>query len=168
MRVLALVAGLAIVVLAPAFALAGRGHGLALLVYVLIVAALSLAFLANRLSRALPRKAFSWSPPSVTPPEEHSIAQLEKIERALTAARWNEPHLQELTRPIVREIVAARLRRHHRVDLDRSPDRAHAILGDGYAWSLARPDREPPVDPSSARGWSRGELERLIDELGAL
>ena len=102
MRALSLVASLAVIALAPVFALAGRRHGLALLVYVLIVAALSLAFLANRLSRALPRKAFSWSPPSVTPPEEHSIAQLEKIEQALTAARWNESHLQEFTRPIVR------------------------------------------------------------------
>ena len=167
MRALALVAGLAVVALAPASALAGRGHGLALLIYALIVAALALAFLANRLSRALPRKAFSWSPQSITGPEEHSIRQLEKIEQALTAAAWNESHLHELTRPIVREIVAARLRRHHRVDLDYSPDRAHAVVGDGYAWNLARPDREAPVG-QRARGWSRDELETLIDELEAL
>ncbi|MGC9974208.1 MAG: hypothetical protein ABSC36_02295 [Gaiellaceae bacterium] len=167
MRALAVVMGLAVVFLSPAFALAGRGHGLALLIYALVVAALALLFLVNRLSRALPRKVFSWSPRSQESVEEHSIAQLEKIEQALTAARWNESHLHELLRPVVREIVAARLRRHHRVDLDNAPDRAHAILGDGYAWNLARSDREPPLDPR-ARGWSRGELEKLIDELEAL
>jgi hypothetical protein len=167
MRALAVVMGLAIVFLSIAFALAGRGHGLALLIYALALAALALVFLVNRLGRALPRKTFSWSPRSREPLKEHSIAQLEKIEQALTAARWNESHLHESLRPIVREIVAARLRRHHRVDLDRAPDRAHTIVGDGYAWNLARPDREAPLDPR-ARGWSRGELEKLIDELEAL
>ena len=167
MRALAVVIGLVVVLLSPAFALAGRGHGLALLIYALVVAALALLFLVNRLSRALPRKTFSWSPRSREPSTEHSVSQLEKIEQALTAASWNESHLYESLRPLVREIVEARLRRHHRVDLDRSPGRAHAILGDGYAWNLVRPEREPPSDPR-ARGWSRGELEKLIDELEAL
>jgi hypothetical protein len=167
MKVLAAVAALAVVVLAPASMLAGRGHGLALLIYALVVTALALALLIKLLGRALPLKTFSWSPQLRTVPEEYSIAQFEKIERALTAARWNESHLHESMRPIVREIVASRLRRHHRVDLDRSPVRAHAALGDGYAWDLARPDREAPLDPR-ARGWSRGEIETLLDELEAL
>jgi hypothetical protein len=167
MKAVAVVAALAVVVLAPASVLAGRGRGLALLIYVLVVTALVLAILINRLCRALPRKAFSWSPRPRTHPEEYPIAQLEKIERALTAARWNASHLHESVRPIVREIVAARLRRHHRVDLDRSPDRAHAVVGDGYAWDLARPDRKAPVN-LRAPGWSRGELEMLLDELEAL
>lgn len=167
MRVLAAVAGLAVVVLAPAFALSGRGHGLALLVYVFVVAAATLALLVGRLRRALPRESFSWSPRPRTRPVEHPVAQLEKIEQALAAAGWNEAYLYESTRPIVCEIVAARLRRRHRIDLDRSPDRAHAVVGDGYAWDLVRPDRKAPVD-TRARGWSRGELEALIDELEAL
>jgi hypothetical protein len=67
----------------------------------------------------------------------------------------------------VREIVATDLLHQHGVDLDRSPQEAHAILGDGYAWDLTRPDRMPPRDPR-ARGWSRDEIDKLLDELEAL
>jgi hypothetical protein len=70
-------------------------------------------------------------------------------------------------RPLVREILAARLRRHHRIDLDRAPDRAHAVVGDGYVWSLARPEREPPSG-AGGRGLSHDELDKLLNELEAL
>ncbi len=167
MRTLGVVAGLIVMVLTPALVLASQGHGLALLVYTLVAAGFALALLVDLLSRALPRNAFSWSPRLNPRQTEQRIAQFEKIERALVAASWNESHLYESMRPLVREIVAARLRRHHRVDLDRAPDRARAIVGDGYAWSLARPDRKPPLGPGG-RGWSRRELESLLDELEAL
>ena len=167
MKALALIAGLIVVVLTPALALASRGHGLALLVYTLVAAGLGLALLVDLLSRALPGKTFAWSPPRRARQEEHSIAQFEKIERALVAASWNESHLHETMRPLVREIVIARLRRHHRIDLDRAPERAHAVTGDGYAWSLVRPERKPPLGPGG-RGWSRRELEGLLNELEGL
>jgi hypothetical protein len=167
MRAVALVTVLAVVALAPALGLAGQGHGLALFVYALFVAGLGLALLIDRLARALPRKTFFWPSRSPARDNEQPIAQLERIERALSAASWNESHLLESMRPLVREIVVARLRRHHRVDLDRSPDRAHAIVGDGYAWSLVRPDREMPLG-AGADGWSRNDLNALLDELEAL
>jgi len=167
MKALAVVAALIVVALTPALALAGEGHGLALLIYTLVVAGLALALLTNLLGRALPRKTFSWPPRSRARQTEQPTAQFEKIERALVAASWNESHLYQSMRPLVREILTARLRGNHRVDLERSPDRAHAVVGDGYAWSLARPEREPPLGPGG-RGWSRGELDSLLDELEAV
>jgi hypothetical protein len=167
MKTLAVTAGSIVVALTPVLALAGRGHGLALLVYTLGVAGLGLTLLVGRLSRALPRKTFSWSPRPRARVTEQPIAQFARIERALVAASWSESHLYESMRPLVRDIVAARLRRHHQVDLDRTPARAHAVVGDGYAWSLARPERKPPFG-LGGRGWSRGELDSLLDELEAL
>jgi hypothetical protein len=162
-----LLAGLIVVLLVPALVLASGGHGLALLVYTLVVAGLALAFLVDRLSRALPGKSFAWPPRARAPRAEERVAQFEKIERALIAASWNESHLYESMRPLVREIVSARLRRHHRVDLERAPERAYAVVGDGYAWSLVRPERKPPLGRGE-RGWSRRELDSLLDELEAL
>lgn len=167
MKMLAVAGGCTIVALTPALALADQGHGLALLVYTSVVTGLGLALLVDRLRRSLPRKTFAWPPRRQTRWAEQPTAQFERIERALAAASWNESHLYETMRPLVREIVTARLRRHHRVDLDRAPDRAHAVVGDGYAWSLVRPERKPPLGPGG-RGWSRGELESLLDELEAL
>jgi hypothetical protein len=166
-KILALAAAFIVAVLAPTLALADQGHGLALLIYTLVLAGLALLLLANLLGRALPRKAFAWLPRSQERQAEPSITQLEKIERTLVAASWNESHLYESLRPLAREILAARLRRHHRVDLESSPERAHAVVGEGYAWNLVRPERKPPLGPGG-RGWSRGELESLLDELEAL
>jgi hypothetical protein len=167
MKVIGLVAGSIVVAITPAIALASQGHGLALLVYTLVVAGLGLLLLVDLLSRALPRRAFTWPARMRALKETQSIAQFEKIERALIAASWNESHLHESLRPLVREIVTSRLRRHHRIDLDDEPDRAHAVVGDGYAWALARPERKPPLGPGG-RGWSRSELDILLDELEAL
>ncbi|MGA9761389.1 MAG: hypothetical protein WBQ14_03105 [Gaiellaceae bacterium] len=162
-----LVGGVIVVLLVPALALAGGGHGLALLIYTLVVAGLALVLLLDRLSRALPGKSFAWPPRMRAQEKEERVAQFEKIERALIAASWNESHLYESMRPLVREIVTARLRRHHRVDLERAPERAYAVVGDGYAWSLIDPERKPPLGRGD-RGWSRRELENLLGELEAL
>ena len=167
MKKTGLAAGLIVAVLVPALALAGRGHAVALLTYILVVTGLTLALLVDFLRRTLPRKTFVWSPRRRPWKATQPIAQFEKIERALIAASWNESHLYESMRPLVREILAARLRRHHRIDLERDPDRAHAVVGDGYAWSLARPERQPPSG-AGGRGWSRDELDKLLNELEAL
>lgn len=152
--------------LAPAIALAGKAHGLALLAYAILLAALSLMLVIDRLRKALP-KAPRFVPRRHRAIGDEPVAQFERISRALIAASWNEAHLYSSMRPIAREIATTRLRRHHGVDLERSPELAHAIVGDGYAWDLVRPDRKPPLG-AGARGWSRGELKRLIDELEAL
>jgi len=167
MKIVAATAAFFAVALTPALALAGEGHGLALLIYTLAVSALTLLFLAHLLGRALPRKSFAWPPRSRAKRAEQPTAQFEKIERALVAASWNESHLYDSMRPLAREIITARLRRHHRIDFERAGERAHAVVGDSYAWNLARPERRPPLGPGG-RGWSRGELDTLLDELEAL
>ncbi|MHB8059522.1 MAG: hypothetical protein ACYDHO_01655 [Gaiellaceae bacterium] len=167
MKKIALIAGAIVILLVPALPLADRGHGVALLVYILVAVGVALALLIDFLSKALPRKTFAWSPQARPWRAARPIVQFERIERALVAASWNESHLHETLRPLVREILAARLRRRYRIDLDRAPERAHAVVGDGYAWSLARPERKPPLG-AGGRGWSRDELDNLLDELEAL
>lgn len=156
----------AVACLAPVIVLAGRAHGLALLAYAILLAALCLMLVIDRLRKALP-KASRFEPSRHRPARNEPVVQFERIRRALIAASWNEAHLYQSMRPIAREIAAARLQRHHGIELERSPELAHAIIGDGYAWDLVRPDREPPSG-AGARGWSRGELSGLLDELEAL
>jgi hypothetical protein len=170
MRALAVAAAVAVVVtfagLVPALALAGRAQGKALLFYALFLVALVLALLVDRLRKAMP-PAPRFLRRRARAADDRPTEQFERLEQALVASSWSESHLYSLLRPIAREIVATRLRRHHGVDLDRSPERAHAIVGDGYAWSLVRPDRESPAN-ASGHGWSRGELRKLLDELERL
>jgi hypothetical protein len=147
-----------------ALVLAGSSHGLALLAYVLFVGALGLAVLAGRLRAALPEAPrFEGLLARETRPGE-PIGQLETIVRTLSGAEWIQAELHYRLRPLVREIAAARLSRRHGVDLDRQPERARALIGEGRVWELVRPEREPPEE-RHARGWSRAELEELIDEL---
>jgi len=150
-----------------ALLLAGSAHGLALLAYVLFLGALALAILVGRVRAALPValevERLHAHPARAAEP----IEQLETLSRTLSAAGWNQAELHYRLRPVVRAIVAARLSRRHGVDLDREPERARMLLGDGRTWELARPDREPPED-RYARGWSRHELAELIDELEAI
>jgi hypothetical protein len=156
--------GLLIVLVIVPLGLAGAADDLPLLFYLLSVGALALVLLIVRLQRLLPKARVPRSPaPEVASP----IAQFERIRQAVSAATWAETHVYESLRPIVREIVAVKLAREHGVDLERSPAQAHAIVGDGYAWDLARPDRKPPPE-SGALGWSQGEIERLLNELEAL
>lgn len=153
-------------VIAP-LTLGGKAHGRALLAYVLLLGAVALVFLINRLRRALPRARFGRSTRPPTPDPEQRVDQFERIRRAVESSAWSETYVFESLRPVVREIVATNLLHRHGVDLDRSPSEAHSILGDGRAWELARPDRTPPGGPR-APGWSLDEIDTLLDELEAL
>jgi len=95
------------------------------------------------------------------------VEQFRLIARHLTLSSSSELDLHHHLRPLVREIAASRLARHHGVSLDREPAQAQAIIGNGQLWALVRPDREPPED-RQARGWSKAELEQLLQELEEL
>lgn len=158
-------------VIVPA-SLVGVADGLALLFYVLSVGAALLFLLILQLGRLLPKTRLQ--PRSRrrarrrgARKETASVAQFERIRHAVEAAGWNGSEVHETLRPIVREIIAAKLARRHGIDLEHSPAQAQVILGAGYAWDLARPNREPPPD-ASTRGWSSDEIGKLIDELEAL
>lgn len=146
-----------------ALLLAGASHGLALLAYVLFLGAVGLAVLARRLRDELPPAPRFERLLAVAARRAEPVGQLERIRRELAAAGWSQAELHYRLVPIVREVAAARLSRRHGVDLDRQPERARALLG-GRVWELARPGRERP-DQAHGGGWSRRELEELLDEL---
>ncbi len=147
-----------------ALLLAGLGGGLALLVYVLSVGALVLLLSVTWLRAALPSGPRFDELTDRRVAREARIQELERMERLVSAAGWNMGELHYRLRPAVREVLTARLSRRHGVELDREPNRARALVGDGPLWELARPDREPPED-RHARGWPSRELERLLDQL---
>jgi hypothetical protein len=153
------------VVVAPMLAFADTSNGVVVLVYALVVAAVALVLLIELLRVTLPRMPFSAPSPRPGTGDEPAIAQLETIRDALAAAS-STSMLPDALRPIVHEIVAARVRRHHRIDLDLAPDRAHSIVGDGCAWSLARPDYDPANPGTDV--WLANDLDNLLDELEAL
>lgn len=162
--VLLLIATIGVVL---ALLLAGSAHGLALLAYVLFLAALTLTILVERLQIALlpaPELDHLLARP---PRREEPIEQLETLTRVLSSASWSQRDVHYRLRPATREIATALLSRRYGVDLDRQPERARALLGDGVAWELARPDRQPPED-GYGRGWSRHELAELLEELEAI
>ncbi len=157
--VLAATAGVVLALL-----LAGWSDGLALLAYVLFVGAVAMVVLAGRLRAELPPSTpFEWLL-AAAPQRVEPVGQLETIRRGLAAAGWSRGELHYRLAPMIREIAAARLSRRHGVDLDRQPERARALIGGGRVWELVGPRRRPPED-RYASGWSRRELEELLDEL---
>ncbi len=147
-----------------ALLLAGWSDGVALLAYVLFVGAIALLVLARRLRAALPPATPFERLLAAAPRRMEPVGQLETIRQGLAAAGWSRGELHYRLAPMIREIAAARLSRHHGIDLDRQPERARALIGDGRVWELAGPRSGPPED-RYASGWSRRELEELLDEL---
>jgi hypothetical protein len=156
----------AAVVLIVAFALAGVGNGLALLAYTLFIAALLFAWLIGRLSAVLPLAPDFQRMLCRPVRAETRVEEFETVKRSVILARSSQSDLLRL-RPLVREIVAARLSRRYGVDLQREPERAASLLGEGRARELVRPDFAASVD-RYAPGWSQRELEQLVEELERL
>jgi hypothetical protein len=157
---LVLSAGAAVVV---GFALAGVGNGLAVLAYVLFIAALVLAWVVGRLRMALPPAPDFQRLLATKEPPEPVVEQLETVKRMVTLASASRSDLLRL-RPLAREIVGARVSRRYGIDLERDPEQAHTVLQNSRTWELLYPDSALPADPR-ASGWSRRELEQLIEEL---
>jgi hypothetical protein len=160
---LVLAAAVAVII---GLALAGVGSGLALLAYVLFIAALVFMWLIGRLGNVLPlapdfQRALA-RPERAEPPVE----QFETVKRSVILAGASQADLYRL-RPLVREIVAARLSRRYGIDVDREPERVRSILGDKRAWEFVRPDA-PTRSDRDAPGWSQSELEELVEELESL
>jgi hypothetical protein len=136
--------------------------------YVLTLAAIALAALtraargasewreASRFEQALRTGAGG----TLRPPE------LVRTEREITLGSANANHLHVRLLPILRDAAAARLAAHHRVELDRRPEAARALLGDD-AWELLRPDLPAPDDPN-APGAPLRRIRTLVDTLERL
>jgi hypothetical protein len=146
-----------------ALLLAGSARGLALLAYVLFLGALALMALVAKLRVASPLAPRFDELVARPAREERPIGQLVKMQRLVNAAGWDQSALHHRLRPVLQEVLAARLSRQHGVDLEREPARARSVVGEGPLWELVRPDRRVPED--RGRGLSRRELEALLDEL---
>jgi hypothetical protein len=150
--------------LAIALVVREKTGSIALVVYVLLLGVALLALLLSRLKGAM-RPALEFRRLLRRPGRDRGeVEQFRTIARHLSLSSSNEFSLHYRLRPIVQEIVAARLARRYGVDLEREPDRLRELTGGGRVWELVRPDRKPPED-RAARGWSRRELTLLMDEL---
>ena len=92
-----------------ALLLAGWSQGLALLAYVLFLAAVTLMVLIGQLRAALPPTPRFERLPGVAPEQVEPVGQLETIRRRLAAAGWSAGELHYRLAPMVREVAAARL-----------------------------------------------------------
>ncbi|NLE10764.1 MAG: hypothetical protein GX630_04585 [Actinobacteria bacterium] len=153
--------------LAVAIVVDEQTAGLGLVSYVVVLGVALVAMLLSRLKGALqPAPDFERMVPGCKPPGG-KVEQFQTIVRQLSRSSSSESGLHAHLRPLAQEIAAARLARNHGVDLEREPEQAREVIGDGRLWELVRPDREAPED-RSARGWSQTELSLLLDELEEL
>jgi hypothetical protein len=147
------------------FLLPGR-RDTALDVYILFLGALGLVT-AVRATRAAspdvhePSLAAELEDPLDVPPQRPR--ELERLEREVYQSLGSSFYLHHRLRPVLREIAAHRLLRRHGIELDRSPEAAHRLLGD-EAWEWLRPERPEPRD-RWASGPPLAELRGVVDAL---
>jgi hypothetical protein len=150
---------------AALFLLPGR-RDTALDVYILFLGALGLVT-AVRATRAAspdvhePSLAAELEDPLDVPPQRPR--ELERLEREVYLSLGSSFYLHHRLRPVLREIAAHRLLRRHGIELDRSPEAAHRLLGD-EAWEWLRPERPEPRD-RWASGPPLSELRGVVDAL---
>jgi hypothetical protein len=146
---------------------ASRDRALAVYAYLLLLSALLVLRLVRRTHAGLPSADAEALVPRARPRREEPPIQLNELVRAVAMSRLTALDVHYRLRPLVRTIAAARLSQRHGADLDREPERARDILGDGAVWQLVRPDRPEPEE-RLARGIRVSDLERVVDELEAL
>ena len=129
----------------------GAGTTIALAAFVSLITTRELAARAELRGRPARRIA-----------DARPLEQLRQVDKRLTAARASEVDVDRRLRPLFRGIAATRLARRG-VAIDRHPEEARAILGDGL-WELVRAGR-PPGSNRVAGGLSTAVLQSLIERL---
>jgi hypothetical protein len=120
--------------------LPGR-RGLAVDLFLLLVAAGAVYALVRALGEAAPRAE---PEPRAPPPRlAQRLPELERTERAVLLAASNAFDVHYRLRPILREIATQRLATRRGLALDRDTTASRAVVGE-ETWELVRPDREPP------------------------
>jgi hypothetical protein len=136
--------------------------------YVLVLAGIALAAL-TRVARGASER------PALSPFEEALRArplqpmrppELVRTERELTLGTTNAGNLHQRLLPLLRECAAARLAAGHGIDLERRPEAARLVLGEG-AWGFLRPDRPAPEDREGP-GVPLRHVRAVIDTLERL
>jgi hypothetical protein len=152
-------AGLFLVVLPGRAALVGH-------VWLVVVLALALGVALGRLRRELPRRPSSFEAAFATRrPTRARPASLARIEREVTLATGTAFDVHFRLRPMLRSLSAGLLLRRG-VDIERSPERAAALLGPDV-WELVRPNRQAP-DDRAAPGVPIETVERALADLERL
>jgi hypothetical protein len=156
------VAGALAAAILSAAALAGASLGLALYLFVFAVGALVVCLLLRAIRNLATTRPVHVVLP-LHPADPDDAAQQTTLHRALGAAQWSATGLHRGLRPIVIEVVGARLSRRYGIELQRQPDLAQTLVG-ARTWELVRPDRPGP-EPGPGHGWSHQQLAELLDEL---
>jgi hypothetical protein len=136
-------------------------------VFILVLGGIGLLVLAAELRRVAPTAERSLVEEALEPEplEERPIADLLRLERALSMASARQFDLHYRLRPILRDVAAARLEQRG-LDLDSGRPVVQELLGDEL-FELTAPDREPPAN-RLAPGPSVEGLERTIGRLERL
>jgi hypothetical protein len=162
-----LYAGLATVGLFVARMLAPGRRELELDIYVLTLGGVALLAVSAALGEVAPREDESLLEEAMEPeqPEPARIPELERLEREVALAASREFDLHFRLRPVLREIVEARLERRG-VQLDSESPRVRELLGDEL-FELTAADREPPAN-RQAPGLPLADLERTVERMERL
>jgi hypothetical protein len=142
--------------------------GLSVHVYVVLLAAVGLAWMVRAVRVAHPRvrrsafdAALRRPPRKVERPEE-----LQRIEREVELGAATAFDLHYRLRPALRGIAGELLAARRGIDLEANPAAARRALGD-EAWEILRPDREPPAARFGA-GLDAGSLGTIVTTLERL
>jgi hypothetical protein len=133
-------------------------------VFVLVLGAFGLFVLLSAVGSFGPAEGESQIEEALAPeePEPVKIHELERLEREVGLAGNRDFDLHYRLRPVLAEIVTARLERRG-LRLEAENERARELLGDEL-WSFVAADREPP-DDRGAPGPGIEAIERAVERL---
>ncbi|MDQ2983387.1 MAG: hypothetical protein M3R70_05620 [Actinomycetota bacterium] len=142
------------------------GHAvLALDAYVLALGAIALAALVRRTRQLEERPASPIDRPlPALPTGTERLPELDRFERIVALSCDSAFDLHYRLRPLLRELVSARLAGHG-IELDRMPDAARTATGEDL-WELVRPDRE--LGNRSDPGLPLADTRSLVDAVEAI
>ncbi len=90
-------------------------------------------------------------------------SSLARTERELSMAGAAAFDVHFRLRPVLAELAADLLSTRRGIELERTPERAHAALGD-EVWEIVRPDRPEPAQ-RHAPGLDQVQLDRIVTAL---
>ena len=135
-------------------------------VWLVVVLAIALGTALGALHRAVPRRASAFDAAFTSPRRTRARpASLERVEREVALATGTAFDVHYRLRPSLRAVAAGLLLRQG-VDLERSPERAEALVGP-TVWELVRPDRPAPED-RTAPGLPLETVDRAVSDLERL
>ena len=135
-------------------------------VWLVIVLAIALGVAIGALLDAVPRRASAFDAAFTPGPRGRARpASLARLEREVALAGGTAFDVHYRLRPTMQRLASGLLLRKG-VDLERSPERAEALVGPDV-WELVRPDRKAP-DDRAAPGLRLEAVERAVDGLEQL